>query len=270
MTAPDDMSSAARDGADTKPGELRQHARRPVPLHKVHRPSLTDIALEQIRRMIVRGHVQPGARIGEAEICEALGISRTPVREALKLLAAEGLVELRRNRNPVVSLIDARELAHLFEVESGIESLGARLAARRMTTADIRRLEALQVRMERHRTRRELEDYFDINQQIHRLVVAGAKNPVLIETHDWLLGRLERARFMALSAEGRWEQSVMEHREILAALKAGDAENAGILFAKHVERTGAIVAQTATTKTLRDSVVREQPDDDLETRSQAN
>lgn len=74
---------------------------------------------------------------------------------------------------------------------------------------------------------------------------------------------------MALSAEGRWEQSVMEHREILAALKAGDTENAGILFAKHVERTGAIVAQTATTKAPRGSVVQEQADDDLETRSQA-
>lgn len=268
MKAPEKTAMATEGRAGTKPEGL-QRGRRPVPLHKVHRPSLTDIAVEQVRRMIVRGHVLPGARLGEPEICAALGVSRTPVREALKLLAAEGLVELRRNRNPVASLIDASELAHLFEVESGIESLAARLAATRMTGADVKRLDALQVRMERHRSRRELEDYFDINQQIHRLIVAGAKNPVLVETHDWLLGRLERARFMALSAEGRWEQSVMEHREILAALKAGDADLAGRLFAQHVERTGAIIAQAATTWSQNPGASAAQSDDDLPTNQQA-
>jgi DNA-binding GntR family transcriptional regulator len=194
--------------------------------------------------MIVRGHIAPGERLNEPDICEALGISRTPVREALKLLASEGLVELRRNRNSIVSLIDPAELAHLFEVESGIESMAARLAATRMTSTDLKRLENLQVRMERHHGRGKLEDYFDVNQQIHKLIVASAKNPVLVKTHSWLLGRLERARFLALGAVGRWEQSVLEHREILGALKAGDAEKAGNLFAIHVERTGAIVAHT--------------------------
>jgi DNA-binding GntR family transcriptional regulator len=200
--------------------------------------------VEQIRRTIVRGHAMPGERLDEPAICDALGISRTPVREALKLLAAEGLVELRRNRNSIVALIDAAELAHLFEVESGIEGMAARLAATRMTTAELKQLETLQLRMERHRAERELDSYFEINQRIHRLVVMGAKNPVLVETHGWLLGRLERARYMALSAVGRWEQSVLEHREILAALKAGDAERAGNLFTVHVQRTGAIVSET--------------------------
>lgn len=218
---------------------------RPIPLHKVQRPSLTDVAVRDIRRMIVRGHVDPGAKLNEPEICEALGISRTPVREALKLLAAEGLVELRRNRNPIVALVDAAELAHLFEVESGIESMAAKLSATRMLKADLDRLEKLQVRMERHRAKGELDDYFEINQQIHRLVVVGARNPVLAETHGWLLGRLQRARYLALSAEGRWEQSVLEHREILEALKHGDSEKAGRLFATHVERTGAIVTAMA-------------------------
>lgn len=226
------------------PEEDESVARKPTPLHRVHRPSLTDVAVGQVRRMIVRGHVAPGERLNEPAICEALGISRTPVREALKLLASEGLVELRRNRNAIVSLIDPAELAHLFEVESGIESMAARLAASRMTTSDLKQLEILQIRMERHHGRRKLEDYFDVNQQIHKLIVASSKNPVLVKTHSWLLGRLERARFLALGAVGRWEQSVLEHREILAALKAGDAKTAGDLFAVHVERTGAIVAHT--------------------------
>jgi hypothetical protein len=111
--------------------------------------------------------------------------------------------------------------------------------------ADLDRLEKLQVRMERHRANGELDDYFEINQQIHRLVVVGARNPVLTETHGWLLGRLERARYLALSAEGRWEQSMLEHREILEALKHGNSERAGRLFATHVERTGFIVTAIA-------------------------
>lgn len=234
---------------ETQPIEEKLHfGRRPVPLHKVLRPSLTDIAVERVRRMIVRGHVHPGARLSEPEICDALGISRTPVREALKLLAAEGLVELRRNRNPVVSLIDPIELAHLFEVESGIVSIAARLAASRMTSAELNRLETLQSRLERHYADRELEDYFDVYQQIHRLVVASAKNPVLVKTHSALLGRLERARLLALSAVGRWEQAVIEHRELLIALKAGDGEKAGALFAAHTERTGASVGQIAASR----------------------
>lgn len=245
------MKRPGEDAPQGMPGEAdapaaaqSERTGRPVPLHKVHQPSLTDVAVDQIRRTIVRGHVAPGERLDEPSICAALGISRTPVREALKLLAAEGLVELRRNRNPIVALVDAAELAHLFEVESGIESMAARLAAKRMTAAEIKQLESLQLRMERYRARRELDGYFEINQQIHKLVVGGAKNPVLAETHGWLLGRLERARYMALSAVGRWEQSVIEHREILAALKDGDAERAGSLFAVHVERTGVIVAKT--------------------------
>lgn len=234
---------------EIQPIEENLHfGRRPVPLHKVLRPSLTDIAVEQVRRMIVRGHVPPGGRLSEPEICDALGISRTPVREALKLLAAEGLVELRRNRNPVVSLIEPIELTHLFEVESGIVSIAARLAASRMTSAELNRLETLQGRMERHHARRELEDYFDVNQKIHKLVVASAKNPVLVKTHSALLGRLERARLLALSAAGRWEQAVIEHRELLAALKAGDGEKAGALFAAHIERTGATVGQITTSR----------------------
>jgi DNA-binding GntR family transcriptional regulator len=113
-----------------------------------------------------------------------------------------------------------------------------------MTAPDMERLEALQMRIERHHDRGELRDYFEANQQIHGVIVDFARNSVLKASHDALLARVERARFLALSADGRWDESVREHRQILAALKARDAERAGQLLGLHVRRTGEIVADT--------------------------
>src|SRR6202041_493259 len=161
-------------------------------------------------------------------LSQALGISRTPMREALKQLAAEGLVELQLNRSAVVAPLRRDELTELFEAVSGIERCAAELAAIRMTAQDVERLEALQMRIERHHRRGELRDYFEVNQQIHGTIVGFARNSVLKASHDALLARVERARLFALSADGRWEESVQEHKQILAALKARDAAgNAG-------------------------------------------
>jgi DNA-binding GntR family transcriptional regulator len=176
--------------------------------------------------LIVRGDLLPGEPLLEVGLSEALGISRTPLREALKQLAAEGLVELQLNRSAVVASLRRDELTELFEAVSGIERCAAELAAVRMTAQDVERLEALQMRIERHHGR------------------GFARNGVLKASHDALLARVERARFFALSAEGRWDESVREHKQILAALKARDAERAGQLLAHHVRRTGEVIADT--------------------------
>jgi DNA-binding GntR family transcriptional regulator len=211
---------------------------------RVPRTGLHEQAANQLRTLIVRGDLAPGEPLLEVGLSEALGISRTPLREALKQLAAEGLVELRLNRGAVVAPLRYDELAELFEAVSGIERCAAELAATRMTAQDLNRLEALQRRIERHRDRGELREYFEINQQIHSTIVGFARNSVLKASHDALLARAERARFLALSAHGRWDESVREHRQVLAALKAGDAEQAGQLLGQHVRRTGETVAET--------------------------
>jgi DNA-binding GntR family transcriptional regulator len=213
---------------------------------RVPRMGLHEQAAKKLRALIVRGDLLPGEPLLEVSMSEALGISRTPLREALKQLAAEGLVELRLNRGAVVANLRREELTELFEAVSGIERCAAELAAYRMTASDIERLEALQKRIERHRDRGELRDYFEANQQIHSTIVGFARNSVLKASHDALLARAERARFFALSADGRWDESVREHRQVLAALKARDAERAGRLLAQHVRRTGEIVADTLT------------------------
>jgi DNA-binding GntR family transcriptional regulator len=215
---------------------------------RVPRAGLHEQAAKKLRALIVRGDLLPGEPLLEVGLSEALGISRTPLREALKQLAAEGLVELRLNRGAVVAPLRREEVAELFEAVSGIERCAAELAAARMTASDLERLEALQKRIERHHDSDELRDYFDANQQIHSAIVGFARNSVLKASHDALLARAERARFFALSAHGRWDESVREHRQILAALKARDAERAGRLLGQHVRRTGEIVANTLTNK----------------------
>jgi DNA-binding GntR family transcriptional regulator len=215
---------------------------------RVPRTGLHEQAAKKLRTLIVRGDLLPGEPLLEVSLSEALGISRTPLREALKQLAAEGLVELRLNRGAVVAPLRREELTELFEAVSGIERCAAELAAQRMTTSDVQRLEALQKRIERHHDRGELRAYFEINQQIHSTIVDFSRNSVLKTSHDALLARAERARFFALSAHGRWDESVREHRQILAALKARDAERAGRLLGQHVRRTGETVAEALTNK----------------------
>ncbi|MGF7175041.1 GntR family transcriptional regulator [Azospirillum doebereinerae] len=220
--------------AEAGPSPRRRRAAPPL--------SLAEMAVDRLRGMIVYGDLAPSARLIEPELSERLGISRTPLREALKLLAAEGLVMLRPNRNAIVAPLDATELTHLFEAEGCIESFAARAAAERMTAADLRRLRGFQAKIEALQGAGALEEYFDINQKIHRLIVSSAKNPALAEAHDRLLGRLARARYFALGAQGRWKESVLEHREILTALEARDGDTAQRLFVHHVGRTGEVVA----------------------------
>lgn len=209
---------------------------------RIQTTSLAQEAYRVLQRMIVHGELAPGERIVEPALCNQLGISRTPLREALRMLASEGLVTTRRNRNAVVTLIDPQELEHLFEVEAGIESLAVGLAAERMTNTELKQLETLQARLEKLHEKGDRDAYFALNQRIHAQLVAGAKNPVLEETHRRLLGRLERARYLALDRLGRWQESTDEHRAILEALKTRDGERARRLLADHVQHTGEVIA----------------------------
>jgi len=236
---------------DAKASLSKRHPKRPRSMTalqrrrlRVPRTSLHEQAADRLRTLIVRGDLQPGQPLGEADLSDALGISRTPLREALKQLATEGLVELRLNQSAVVTPFRREELMELFEAVAGIERCAAELAAARMQASDMDRLEVLQGKIEAHHDRGELRDYFETNQQIHSAIVDFARNTVLKSTHEILLARAERARFFALSVHGRWDESVREHQEILAALKARDAIRAGQLLGHHVLRTGEIVAET--------------------------
>jgi len=207
----------------------------------IRRSSLHDTVADRLRDMIVDGTLPAGARIHEQSLCDAFGISRTPLREALKVLANEGLVELRANRGARVAALTEAELAELFEALSGLERHAAELAAARATAGELAALRTLHGRMEREWQRGRRTAYAKLNNDIHRTIVELAKNATLAGLHTTLMTKLRRARYMALMSNARWDEAVREHRAILAALEARDAADAGRLMGAHVARTGEVV-----------------------------
>jgi DNA-binding GntR family transcriptional regulator len=213
----------------------------PVPIRR--RP-LHDEATERIRDMIVEGQLAAGEWINEAELCQRLQISRTPLREALKVLATEGLVELVPRRGANVARLSVREVVDLFEALGGIEGLAAELAAARMSEADFEQLRQLQTRIEqRHRAGDRLR-YFHENQDLHIAIVRCSGNSAIIGIHARLIARVRRARYQAILSEARWNAAVEEHAQILAALEKRDARRAGELMRHHVAHTGDVVRKS--------------------------
>ena len=196
---------------------------------------------ERLRDMIVENELALGERIDEKMLCDLLQISRTPLREALKVLAFEGLVELLPNRGARVSDMSAREVAELFEVSAGLERMAAELAAERATEGELAELRRMQESMERCFRSGRRSDYFRLNQRIHNSVIAFARNKVLAESHGVLMTRIRRARYQAIMSQSRWEESVREHEDLLRALEERDARHAGEILRRHVLGTGKTI-----------------------------
>jgi DNA-binding GntR family transcriptional regulator len=195
--------------------------------------SLHGEVLSRLRDYIVEGSLAEGERVPERELCEMFGISRTPLREALKVLASEGLLDLLPNRGARVRALTTRDLTELFDVMGGLEAVAGRLACENITEEEIAEIERLHYEMYGCYLRRDLHGYFQFNQSIHQRIVAAARNAILSSTYASFAGRLRRVRFSANMARDsdRWSEAMREHETILDALrrKAGD-ELSDILF----------------------------------------
>jgi DNA-binding GntR family transcriptional regulator len=207
----------------------------------IRRRPLHDEATERIRDMIVEGRLAAGEWINEAELCQQMQISRTPLREALKILAAEGLVELVPRRGAHVAQLSVREVVDLFEALSGVEGLAAELAAERISAADLDNLRRLQLRIEQTHRTKDRREYFRENQELHEAIVRSSGNSAIIEIHRRLIARVRRARYQAILSESRWAESVQEHAHILGAVESRNARRAGESMRQHVAHTGEVV-----------------------------
>ncbi len=206
------------------------------------RPTLHAGLLESLRALIDDGALLPGARVPERALCEQFQVSRTPLRECLKVLAAEGLVELLPNRGARIATLGDEHLTHLFEVIGMLEAEGGRLAAHRITQADLAEIQSLHHRMHAHFLRSELREYFALNQAIHEGIMRAAGNPVLMQTYAALSGRITRARYMSNRMRpDRWQAAMDEHGAILDALIARDGALLGQLLAQHLHNKRDIV-----------------------------
>ena len=206
--------------------------------------SLHDEILTRLRDYIVEGNIADGGRVPERQLCEMLNISRTPLREALKVLASEGLVELLPNRGARVRPLSEQDLGELFDVMGGLEGLAGRLACEHITDAEIAEIERLHYEMYGFYLHRDMHGYFAINQLIHQKIVEASRNATLKNAYANFAGRIRRVRYSANFARKRerWGEAMREHEMILEALRrrAGD-ELSDILF-KHLrnKRTAAV------------------------------
>lgn len=216
---------------------------------KIQKGSLHDEAAARIRDLVTEGQLEPGSKISEKELCELFGISRTPLREALKVLAREGILELLPNRGARVARPTAKDLADLFQVMGSLEGLAGELAARGASDAARAEIRALHHEMMAHFARKDRAAYFRANQAIHEAIISAADNRVLSGLYESLRGRIRPARFMAnLSAE-RWAEAVREHGEILAALEERDGRRLRELLREHLEhKHRALLAAAAEAK----------------------
>ncbi|MDK3074996.1 GntR family transcriptional regulator [Sedimentitalea sp. JM2-8] len=204
----------------------------------ISRVPLHEQVADEIRHMIVSGELPPGEKIRVSELAEDLDVSLTPLREALKILDKDGLVELMTNRGARVSEISVEGTRSLFEVNSRIEALAAELAASRITEREMQTLEELHARMRDRHEAGDLPDYFDLNRQIHDLVVEAAKNPELARIRTGLAFHVERARFLSVASEGHRGKSMQDHERLMAALRLRDAAAAHDVWREHLERAG--------------------------------
>ena len=192
--------------------------------------SLADQAYHAIRGLIVSLELAPGAVIDERQLVERLAIGRTPVREALRRLAQERLVEVYPRRGMFVSGVDVRELARLSEVRDELEPEAARLAAERATDADRRELGALLAELDTAGG-----ELMDLDERIHRAVYRAAHNDLLEATLEQYYVLALRIWSMALDRAHDLEEAVEEHRALLEAIRSGDAERAADTMRAHVQ-----------------------------------
>lgn len=210
---------------------------------------ISERLCEKIEEEIATGKLSPGSALDEATLIEQHGVSRTPVREALIQLAAQGLIEIRPRRGAVVSSIGPSRLIEMFEVMGELEALCGRLAARRMKDSERADLVAAHEACEKARAAQDSDTYFYCNERFHAAIYIGSHNQFLSEQALSLHRRLRPYRRLQLRVRNRMGASFKEHEAIVQAILAGDADATALALRDHVviqgERFGDLLASLA-------------------------
>ncbi|PMS37514.1 GntR family transcriptional regulator [Trinickia symbiotica] len=215
-------------------------------LPKVERQRLHDMVVEHLRTFIVEGVLAPGMKLNERELCERLGISRTPLREALKVLAAEGLVDISPNRGATVSSMTEGEIREMFELMSGLEAFSGELACERITAAELATIKALHYEMLACREQNDLSGYYARNQAIHDRINEAARNTALRQVYVSMNRRLQALRFRSNFSTAKWDSAIHDHDEMIRALEARDGKRMGAILRAHLlAKRDAVLAQEA-------------------------
>lgn len=203
---------------------------------EISRMGLHEQVAARLRTMLVEGMIQPGAKLNERELCEKLGVSRTPLREAIKLLAAEGLVDLLPNRGAVAVRLTEADVMNTFEVLAMLEGMSGELAAQRVTDEELAEIQAMHYEMMACFSRRDLSGYYRLNARIHSAINNAARNPVLVGTYRSINARVQSLRFRTNQNETKWQLAMKEHERMLEALAAHDATALRTVLVEHLIR----------------------------------
>ncbi len=198
--------------------------------------SLHDEVAAKLREQIFAGTLAPGSFLDEAALCDSLEISRTPLREALKVLTAEGLLRHEPRRGCFVNQVTEQDLDEIFPVIALLEGRCAYEATRNAGDADLAALDTLHDKLARHAKARRITDYYEANFAIHEAIILLANNRWLAQVIGDLRKIVKLARLQQLHAPGRLEQSLAEHLAVFAALKARDPDGAEVAMRTHLTR----------------------------------
>ena len=203
----------------------------------IYRRTLHDELVTRVRDLVIEGHLKPGSRVNEGQLGQLLGISRTPLREALKFLASEGLLILVPGKGTVVRRLTPGDVRDMLGVLAALESHAGRLACRDADDTAIARVAGLHAEMMRRYAERARLDYYKLNQDIHTAIAAGSGNQLLANQHAALQAQLKRIRFIGHEGQQSWGEAVAEHEDILKAMTRRDGEALACAIVRHLERT---------------------------------
>lgn len=210
----------------------------------IRRTVLHEMIVSRLRDMIIEGELAPGSRLREGELGAQLGVSRTPLREAIKYLASEGLVELVPARGAVVKSFHGKDIKDMLAVLEALEDLAGRLACQSAADEQIAGIRAAHDEMMQRYEARDRLQYYKLNQQIHTMIVSLSGNGTLIDLHAMLQTRLKRVRFLAHEGAEKWAAAVSEHQEMIAALEAREGERLANILRRHLHNAWERVRET--------------------------
>jgi DNA-binding GntR family transcriptional regulator len=202
----------------------------------IARQTLHEQVASRLRDMVTDGRLPTGQRINEVALGQALGVSRTPLREALKTLAGEGLLELIPARGAIVRSFTDKDVADSMEVLKVLEQLASCRVCAVASDADIARLLALHAAMRERYEARDRLPYFKLNQAFHTAIVTIADNPTLLRMHEMLQAQMKRIRFIGHEGPEKWAAAMAEHEEMAAALTRRDGEALAEAIGRHHDR----------------------------------
>jgi DNA-binding GntR family transcriptional regulator len=209
----------------------------------VDRRSLPASIAGQLREMIIEGLLPAGTRLNERALCEQLGVSRTPLREALRQLSAQGLVQIQPNRGARVVALSVDDIRESFQVMGALEALSGELACRHVTDAEVAEIRALTFEMQACHARHDLPSYYRLNCAIHGHINRAARNHLLSQVYDTLNLRIQNLRFRSNLNHDKWDAAMREHAQMVEALAARDGSRLAEILRAHMQRKGEAVLE---------------------------